>query len=86
MPGISREDTDVLREPLSARSISIEEMVNSTVEAVMEEQAEEPILSPRRGLFSRRRVEDTEELPGPPEPEPDQVGSLGSGSAQRVEK
>ena len=73
MPGISREDTDVLREPLSARSISIEEMVNSTVEAVMEEQAEEPILSPRRGLFSRRRVEDTEELPGPPEPEPEYV-------------
>ena len=72
-PAVSREDADVLREPLSARSISIEEMVNSTVEAVMEEQAEEPILSPRRGLFSRRRVEDTEELPGPPEPEPEYV-------------
>lgn len=72
-PAVSREDADVLREPLSARSISIEEMVNSTVEAVMEEQAEEPILSPRRGLFSRRRMEDTEELPGPPEPEPEYV-------------
>ena len=53
------------------RPISLEDVVGSTVDAVMEE-AKEPILPPpRRGLFSRRPMEDTENLPPPPEPEPE---------------
>ena len=57
----------------AARPISLEEVVGSTVDAVMEEQ-EEPLLKPRRrGLFSRRKMEeeDTETLYDPPEPEPE---------------
>ncbi len=52
------------------RPISLEDVVGSTVDAVMEE-SKEAILPPRRGLFSRRPMEDTENLPPPPEPEPD---------------
>lgn len=47
--------------------------MGSTVDAVMEEQ-EEPLLKPRRrGLFSRRKMEeeDTETLYDPPELEPE---------------
>lgn len=50
--------------PEQPRPISLEEVVGSTVDAVMEEQ-EEPLLKPRRrGLFSRRKMEeeDTETL------------------------
>ena len=64
----------VLREelPRSPRPISLEEVVGSTVDAVMEEEAE-PLLEKkhRRGLFSRRKLEETEELYEPPEPEPE---------------
>ena len=35
----------------------------------MEEEAQEPLLRPRRGLFSRKRLMETEELYAPPEPE-----------------
>ena len=59
--------------PEQPRPISLEEVVGSTVDAVMEEQ-EEPLLKPRRrGLFSRRKMEeeDTETLYDPPEPEPE---------------
>lgn len=52
------------------RPISLEDVVGSTVDAVMEE-AREPILPPKRGLFSRRAPEETESLPPPPEPEPE---------------
>ncbi len=53
------------------RPISLEDVVGSTVDAVMEE-AKEPLLpSPRRGLFSRRPAEETEPLPPPPEPDPE---------------
>jgi len=58
--------------PRPPRPISLEEVVGSTVEAVLEENAE-PLLPPRRGLFSRRPLEETEELPGIPEPEPEPV-------------
>ena len=51
------------------RPISLEDVVGSTVDAVMEE-AREPILPPKQGLFSRKPLEDTESLPPPPEPEP----------------
>ncbi len=52
------------------RSISLEDVVGSTVDAVMEE-AREPILPPRRGLFSRKPPEETEKIPPPPPPEPE---------------
>ena len=52
------------------RPMSLEDVVGSTVDAVMEE-AREPILPPRRGLFSRKPLEETETIPPPPEPEPE---------------
>ena len=53
--------------------ISLEEIVGSTVDAVMEAEHTEPIMRHRRGLFSRRPLEETEELHAvpPPEPEPE---------------
>lgn len=58
--------------PRAPRPVSLEDMVGSTVSAVMEETAEEPLLPPRRrGLFSRKPPEDTEQIPPPPEPEPE---------------
>lgn len=57
--------------PKAPRPVSLEEMVGSTVDAVMEESSE-PLLPPkRRGLFSRKPLEETEQLYGPPEPEPE---------------
>ena len=56
--------------PKPPRPVSLEEVVGSTVDAVMEEN-QEPLLKPRRGLFSRRPLEETETLYGPPEPEPE---------------
>lgn len=58
--------------PPSPRPVTLEEVVGSTVSAVMEEQQQEPLLKerPRRGLFSRRKIEDTEQLyPAPEEAE-----------------
>ena len=52
------------------KPISLEDVVGSTVDAVMEE-SREPILPPKRGLFSRKPLEETETLPPPPEPEPE---------------
>lgn len=62
--------------PPAPRPISLEEVVGSTVDAVMEERKEENgvvLLKPKRGLFSRRKLEDTEQLydHGEPEPEPE---------------
>lgn len=56
--------------PESPRPISLEEVVGSTVDAVMEENAK-PLLKSRRGLFSRRKLEETEELYESPAPEPE---------------
>jgi hypothetical protein len=56
--------------PQAPRPISLEEVVGTTVDAVMEE-TREPLLKPKRGLFSRKKVEDTETLYAPPEPEPE---------------
>ena len=57
--------------PKAPRPVSLEDMVGSTVDAVMEE-ASEPLLPPRgRGLFSRRKPEETERLYASPEPEPE---------------
>lgn len=65
--------------PEPPHPLSMEDLVGTTVDAVMEEH-KEPILPPRRHLFSRRRIEDTEALyqrthplpkpPKPPKPEP----------------
>ena len=65
--------------PRSPQPISLEEVVGSTVDAVMEEE-EEPLLKKkhRRGLFSRKKLEEeTEEIyqyhePEEPEPESEQ--------------
>ena len=54
--------------PRAPHPISLEEVVGSTVDAVMEENRE-PLLRPRRGLFSRKPLRDTEELYAAPEPE-----------------
>ena len=59
-------------------TVSLQEVLESTVQSVLDEEAEEPIelLPPkRRGLFSRRRLRDTERLysdePGE-EPQPEE--------------
>ena len=54
--------------PRAPHPILLEEVVGSTVDAVMEENRE-PLLRPRRGLFSRKPLRDTEELYAAPEPE-----------------
>lgn len=58
--------------PLPPRPVSLEEVVGSTVSAVMMEE-QEPLLKPRRSLFSRRKLEETEQLYDSPEPEPEPV-------------
>ncbi|MBQ2739805.1 MAG: hypothetical protein IJE22_05895 [Oscillibacter sp.] len=71
-PKRPRGETDISKDlPKAPRPISLEQMVGNTVDAVMEERREEePILQPRKGLFSRRKAEeDTERLFEPPEPE-----------------
>ena len=61
--------------PRPPRPLSMEQVVGSTVDAVMSER-EEPLLSPRRGLFSRQKLEETEDLypeekvEPPPKPKP----------------
>ena len=58
--------------PKAPRPVSLEDMVGSTVSSVIEETAAEPLLPPRRrGLFSRKPLEETEQLYGPPEPQPE---------------
>ena len=48
-------------EPEATHFWSLEELIGSTVGAVMEER-QEPLLRPKRGLFSRKRQEETEQL------------------------
>ena len=62
--------------PPSPHPITLEDVVGSTVDAVMEEDAQEPLLRPRRGLFARRRLVETEELYAPPEPEPEEIPEI----------
>ena len=50
--------------------------MGSTVDAVMEETVHEPLLRPRRGLFSRKRLVETEQLYDPPEPEPEELPEI----------
>ena len=62
--------------PPPPQPISLEELMGSTVDAVLEEQTLLPEKKRRRGLFSRRRYVETEELyqrpesPPPPQEEP----------------
>ena len=58
--------------PKAPKPITLEEVVGSTVSAVMEEQ-QEPLMKPRRGLFSRRKLEETEQLYDAPEPKEEPV-------------
>ena len=59
--------------PRAPRPISLEEVVGSTVDAVMEENKTGPLLERRRGLFSRRKLAETEELyAAPREEEPEE--------------
>ena len=57
--------------PREPTPITMKEMVNNTVTAVMEENRE-VLVQPRRGLFSRRKIEETEQLyDSPVESEPE---------------
>ena len=47
--------------PPDPRPITLEDVVGSTVDAVMEENREE-LVQPKRSLFSRKKLEETEEL------------------------
>lgn len=58
--------------PKAPHPVSIEEVVNHTVDAVMEERRE-PLIRPHVGLFSRKKLEETEKIYPPPEPEPEVV-------------
>ena len=63
--------------PPVPKPISLEDVVGSTIDAVMEERKEQEGVvllkpKPKRSLFSRRKLEETEQLydSGEPEPEP----------------
>ncbi len=58
-----KDATKAEREP------SVEELVSRAIDEVREEEALLPEKKRRRGLFSRKRPEDTEPLFDPPEPE-----------------
>lgn len=58
--------------PSRSQSITLEDVVGSTVDAVMEER-KEPLSSKRRRPFFRKPREKTESPPPPPEPEPEPV-------------
>ena len=61
------------------QSFSLQEVLARTVQEVLEEQKEEPVIEEpqRRGLFSRKKPKDTEELyekeEEPPQPEPEEA-------------
>ena len=67
-------DKEPEEEPEESRFLSLEELVGTTVGAVMEKHRE-PLLKPKRGLFSRKRQQvDTEQfydpMDAPPPPKP----------------
>ena len=62
--------------PRPPKPVTLEDVVGSTVDAVMEETAHEPLLRPRRGLFSRKKLVETEQLYDPPEPEPEEPAEI----------
>lgn len=62
--------------PPPPRPVSIEKAVGQAVGDVIELEAEQAARRPRKGLFSRKKFEETEQLyappPPPPEPEPEE--------------
>ena len=62
------EDTSTPLTPtddnVSATGVTLRDVLEQTVQTVMSEQKNEPVLEPstRRGLFSRRRMQETEQL------------------------
>ena len=50
--------------------------MGSTVDAVMEERPGAPGCGPGGGLFSRKRLVETEQLYDPPEPEPEELPEI----------
>ena len=61
--------------PRAPRPVTLEDVVGNTVEAVMQEEEEIRLKQPKKGLFSRRRQEETEQLydtPAPPAEEPEE--------------
>ena len=64
------EDADDISAPLvptddnASAGVTLRDVLEQTVQTVMSEQKNEPILEPpaRRGLFSRRRMQETEQL------------------------
>ena len=77
-PAAERTETPAASEK-PERPITLEDVVSSTVDSVLEEQELLPERR-RRGLFSRRRMADTEELYDTPRPaeqaeeEPEEIG------------
>ena len=67
--------------PRAPRPISMEDVVRRTVDEVIDE-SDEPLKPPRTGLFSRKKLADTEELYAQPEkkatpPEPEEQETIG---------
>ena len=63
------EDADDISAPLAptddnAAGVTLRDVLEQTVQTVMSEQKNEPVLEPsaRRGLFSRRKMQETEQL------------------------
>ena len=54
--------------PKAPKPITLEEVVGSTVDAVMQEEEEVRLKKPKKGLFSRRKLEETEQLYESPVP------------------
>lgn len=62
-PDTAEASPDTAAEP--PESMSLQDVLAQTVQTVLNEQAHEPILpeqEPRRGLFSRKKLQETEEL------------------------
>jgi len=54
--------------PKAPKPITLEDVVGSTVDAVMQEEEEVRLKKPKKGLFSRRKIEETEQLYDSPAP------------------
>ena len=57
--------------PAPPQPVSVEHAVGMTVDGVMREREERSEKKPRRGLFSRKKFEETEQIYQPPTPEPE---------------
>jgi len=57
--------------PAPPQPVSVEHAVGMTVDGVMREREEKSEKRPRRGLFSRKKFEETEQIYQPPTPKPE---------------